>query len=92
MGAAGPPPDGRWWEGLGDPTLTAAIDRALTENNDLLASFARVDQARARQRTALSAVLLGASLAAAVNDRIVSGLGDLRALSCSDLASCVFVE
>lgn len=57
QGAAGPPPDGRWWAGLGDPTLTAAIDKALSENNDLLASFARVDQARARQRTALSAVL-----------------------------------
>lgn len=41
------PPIDRWWTGFGDPILDGLIDRALAENLDLAAAFARVRQARA---------------------------------------------
>ena len=37
----------RWWRGLGDPDLTAAVERALTANPALDVAAARVAQARA---------------------------------------------
>ena len=45
---AGPsPPLDTWWTGFHDPVLNTLIERALNENLDLAASFARVQQARA---------------------------------------------
>jgi NodT family efflux transporter outer membrane factor (OMF) lipoprotein len=41
------PPLDRWWTGFHDPELAAIVDRALTQNLDLAASLARVQQARA---------------------------------------------
>lgn len=37
----------RWWTGFSDPTLAKVVERALAQNLDLAASFARVEQARA---------------------------------------------
>lgn len=37
----------RWWEGYGDPALTALVERALAQNLDLAAANARIAQARA---------------------------------------------
>jgi outer membrane protein TolC len=41
------PPLDRWWTGFHDPELASIVDRALTQNLDLAASVARVQQARA---------------------------------------------
>lgn len=40
------PPMDSWWTAFHDPTLEALIKRALAQNLDLAASFARVQQAR----------------------------------------------
>jgi NodT family efflux transporter outer membrane factor (OMF) lipoprotein len=45
--AGAAPPLDTWWTGFRDPVLTDLIERALNENLDLAASFARVQQARA---------------------------------------------
>ena len=44
------PPVARWWEPLGDPTLTALEERALAANPDLAAAEAKLRQARASLR------------------------------------------
>src|SRR6202047_4649212 len=36
-----------WWEGFNDPMLVTVVQRALDQNLDLAAAFARVNQARA---------------------------------------------
>jgi hypothetical protein len=41
-----------WWTGFNDPALTKIVERALAQNLDLGASFARVEQARAAAREA----------------------------------------
>jgi len=41
-----------WWTGFRDPVLTRIIDRALSQNLDLAAAIARVNQARASAREA----------------------------------------
>jgi multidrug efflux system outer membrane protein len=41
------PPEAQWWRGYGDPTLDRLVDRALTQNRDLLAAEAEVRRARA---------------------------------------------
>ena len=41
-----------WWTAFHDPVLEALVRRALAENLDLAASFARVQQARAEARSA----------------------------------------
>lgn len=41
---------GRWWTSLGDPQLTALIDRAVTDSLDLHAAYMRIEQAEARAR------------------------------------------
>lgn len=47
-----PPPVETWWTGFRDPVLTRIVDRALTQNLDLAAALARVEQARAAAREA----------------------------------------
>jgi NodT family efflux transporter outer membrane factor (OMF) lipoprotein len=46
------PPVETWWTGFRDPVLTRIVDRALTQNLDLAAALARVEQARAAAREA----------------------------------------
>jgi NodT family efflux transporter outer membrane factor (OMF) lipoprotein len=41
-----------WWMGFNDPELNKIIERALAQNLDVAASFARVEQARAAAREA----------------------------------------
>jgi NodT family efflux transporter outer membrane factor (OMF) lipoprotein len=61
--AAGRAPDrpaparDRWWDGFGDPELTALVDRALAQNLDLAQADARLVQARAQARAAGAALL-----------------------------------
>jgi NodT family efflux transporter outer membrane factor (OMF) lipoprotein len=50
---AGPSPQlDTWWDGFNDPVLDSLIRRALTQNLDLAASLARVQQARATAQAA----------------------------------------
>jgi NodT family efflux transporter outer membrane factor (OMF) lipoprotein len=46
------PPIDTWWTGFDDAELTNIIERALSQNLDLAASFARVQQARAAAQEA----------------------------------------
>jgi len=59
----------RWWEDFQAAPLTAAIDRALEYNSDMLVAAARVDQAAAQARIA------GADL----KPQVSAGLSGLRA-------------
>ena len=45
--AAAQTPDGAWWAGYGDPTLTALVDESLIANQDVAIALQRVAQARA---------------------------------------------
>jgi NodT family efflux transporter outer membrane factor (OMF) lipoprotein len=47
MAGAPSPPLDRWWTGFGDPMLVTIINRALSQNLELAAAYARVQQARA---------------------------------------------
>ncbi|MBI1182048.1 MAG: efflux transporter outer membrane subunit [Alphaproteobacteria bacterium] len=53
----GQPADVAWWEQFGDPELTSLMRDALAGSNELAASIARVDQARAAVRVAGAALL-----------------------------------
>jgi NodT family efflux transporter outer membrane factor (OMF) lipoprotein len=46
------PPLDAWWTGFDDPELMRIVHRALRQNFDLAAAFARVEQARAAARAA----------------------------------------
>jgi outer membrane protein TolC len=63
-GTAAPPLE-HWWSGFNDPMLVTVVERALNENLDLDAAFARVRQARVTAASAgaqlLPMVDLGAS-------------------------------
>lgn len=48
----GEPVRADWWQAFGDPVLTALIERALVENDDLAIAAARVEEARAAARLA----------------------------------------
>jgi NodT family efflux transporter outer membrane factor (OMF) lipoprotein len=45
--AAVAPPLDQWWTGFNDPMLVTVVERALSQNLDIAAAFARVSQARA---------------------------------------------
>src|SRR5271154_6919212 len=47
----------QWWSGFDDPMLTEVVQRALSQNLDLAASIARVQQARAAASGAGAALL-----------------------------------
>jgi len=47
----------RWWEMLGDATLTRLIEQGLSHNLDVRMAVARIDEARARQGVAESALI-----------------------------------
>lgn len=58
------PPLDRWWVGFRDPELTAIVERALAENLDLAAAFARIHEARAAAAGASAQLLPTADLSA----------------------------
>lgn len=53
-----------WWQGFGDPMLTALVDEALRDNLDIAQAAARVQQARAGLRLAHAALLPRGQVAA----------------------------
>ena len=48
----GEPVQADWWQGFGDPVLTALVERALAGNVDLAIAVARVEEARGQFRLA----------------------------------------
>ena len=46
-----------WWQGFGDPQLTALVEQALAQNNDIMVAVARVREARAQEGLARGALL-----------------------------------
>ncbi len=56
-GAAPAPQLDSWWTGFNDPMLVTVVQRALDQNLDLAAAFARVQQARASANAAGAALL-----------------------------------
>ena len=76
-----------WWEGFGDPTLSALVDEALSANQDVAMALQRVAQARAgtdAQRSRLWPTLgLQASASrseSGVPEPVKQGMPDTRAL------------
>ena len=51
------PVSAAWWQGFGDPVLTALVERALANNLDVLAAAARVEEARAAEALARAQLL-----------------------------------
>ncbi len=75
---AGPvaPLDRDWWQGFGDPVLTALIEKALANNTDLGIAAARVREARANVQAARAQLLPSLNAgAAAGRSRSVGGIG-----------------
>lgn len=56
-----------WWMGFNDPVLTRTVERAVSQNLDLAAAVARVDQGRAAARGAGARLLPEADLQTSVN-------------------------
>ncbi|MFC0407225.1 efflux transporter outer membrane subunit [Roseomonas elaeocarpi] len=46
--------DARWWMGLGDPVLSALVERLAAENLDLMQATERVQQGRAQRKVVAS--------------------------------------
>src|SRR5258705_185429 len=73
-----PPPLDSWWTGFNDPMLVTVVQRALDQNLDLAAAFARVRQARAAAAAAGAQLLPTADLEAtgtALHQSVASPLG-----------------
>src|SRR6266849_3906336 len=72
------PPLESWWTGFNDPMLVTVVQRALGQNLDLAAAFARVRQARAAAAAAGAQLLPTADLEAtgtAVHQSVVNPFG-----------------
>ncbi|CAB3768939.1 efflux transporter outer membrane subunit [Paraburkholderia humisilvae] len=79
-GPVAPPPLDTWWTGFNDPMLITIVQRALAQNLDLAASFARVQQARAAAAAAGAQLLPTVDLDAAASiehQSTVSPLGSV---------------
>src|SRR6266550_8351929 len=75
------PPLDSWWTGFNDPMLVTVVQRALDQNLDLAAAFARVRQARAAAAAAGAQLLPTADLEAtgtALHQSVVSPLLEMR--------------
>src|ERR1700730_16736001 len=69
-----------WWTGFNDPMLVTVVQRALDENLDLAAAFARVSQARAAAAAAGAQLLPTADFGAtgtALRQSVVSPFGSV---------------
>ena len=69
-----------WWTGFNDPMLVTVVQRALDQNLDLAAAFARVRQARAAAAAAGAQLLPTADLGAtgtALHQSVVNPFGSV---------------
>ena len=71
----------QWWSGFNDPTLTEVVQRALSQNLDLAASIARVQQARAAAAGVGAALLPSAALDASATYERQSTRGALGSIA-----------
>jgi NodT family efflux transporter outer membrane factor (OMF) lipoprotein len=71
----------QWWAGFNDPMLTKVVQRALSQNLDLAASIARVQQARAAAYGAGAALLPSADLDASATYERQSTRGALGSIA-----------
>jgi NodT family efflux transporter outer membrane factor (OMF) lipoprotein len=71
----------QWWSGFDDPTLTEVVQRALSQNLDLAAAIARVQQARAAATGAGAALLPSADLNASATYERQSTRGAFGSIS-----------
>ena len=70
-----------WWLGFNDPLLTRIVERALSQNLDLAAALARVDQARAAAKEAGAQLLPAGALDTSVNQLHQSLTGPIGAIA-----------
>jgi NodT family efflux transporter outer membrane factor (OMF) lipoprotein len=84
---AGQTPDGAWWAGYGDPTLTALVGDALAANQDVTIALQRVAQARAGRDAQASRLWPSVGLQASASrsdsgllEPVKQGMPDTRAL------------
>jgi len=69
-----------WWTGFDDPMLVTVVQRALQQNLDLAAAFARVTQARAAAAEAGAQLLPTADLAASITAQRQSAANQFGAI------------
>ena len=81
MESAAPVALDTWWMGFNDPVLTRIVERALTQNLDLAAAVARVEQARAAAKEAGAKLLPSGTLDASVNQLHQSLSGPIGAIA-----------
>lgn len=79
--AGGQPPIDQWWTGFSDPMLAEVVQRALTQNLDLAAAIARVQQARAAAFGAGATLLPSADLDASATYERQSTRGALGTIA-----------
>ena len=72
-----------WWTGFDDPMLVTVVQRALQQNLDLAAAFARVTQARAAAAEAGAQLLPTADLDATVTAQRQSAANEFGAIGSS---------
>ena len=70
-----------WWLGFNDPALTRIVERAVSQNLDLAAAAARVDQARAAAREAGARLLPAGNVQTSVNQLHQSLTGPIGAIA-----------
>uniref|UniRef100_UPI0030D721D6 TolC family protein n=1 Tax=Burkholderia sp. Ac-20379 TaxID=2703900 RepID=UPI0030D721D6 len=70
-----------WWTGFHDPVLVSIVDRALAQNLDLAAAFARVRQARAAASAAGAELLPTVDLDGSASDQHQSELSPTGSLA-----------
>jgi NodT family efflux transporter outer membrane factor (OMF) lipoprotein len=70
-----------WWTGFNDPALTRIVERALSQNLDLAAAVARVDEARAAARESGARLLPDGQMAASVDQLHQSLTGPIGAIA-----------
>ena len=78
---SGAPSLDTWWTGFNDPVLTGIVERVLSQNLDLGAALARVDQARAAARGAGARLLPQGELQTSVNQLHQSLTGPIGAIA-----------
>lgn len=68
--------EGNWWAGFGDPQLAALVEQARSHNSDVAIAIARVEEARAQERTSRAVLLPSVNLTAPASyGRSLTALG-----------------
>ncbi len=79
--AVAPPALDAWWTGFNDPLLTTVVERALTQNLDLMQASVRIAESRAVARSAGAALLPRAELQGSVAEQQLALLSPFGAVA-----------